>query len=260
MKIKITKAHGAGNSFAIIYTNSNHHIVTNPDFIKKVCSKKDGFNTDGMLLISNHKNYDYKLDYYNNDGTWETFCANGSRCAALFMYSNKFCSNSINFLAGDGDHLVTIKNNNHISLSLSSPFFKSQKIISNGYSGYFIDSGAKHFATQVDTINKDICYKIGSKIRFDKQFPEGTNVNFVQILNTKSISVCTYEKGIEDIVLSCGSGSVAAAFYMDSIKKIISPVSIACEGGTLLLSFNSSWSKVHLTGPAMILDSQEFYL
>ena len=260
MKIKITKAHGTGNSFAIIYANSNHSIITNPNFIKKVCGKKDGFNTDGMLLISDHKHYDYQLDYYNNDGTWETFCANGSRCAALFMYAKKLCSNSIKFLAGDGDHLVTIKNSNHITLSMHPPFFKSQKTISNGCSGYFIDSGAKHFATEVDTINKDTCYKLGSKIRFDKQFPDGTNVNFVQVLSKKSISVCTYEKGIENIVLSCGSGSVAAAFYMDAIKKITSPISIVSEGGTLLLSFDSSWSKVYLTGPAIILDSQEFSL
>jgi diaminopimelate epimerase len=258
MKIKITKAHGTGNSFAIIYTNSNHSIITNPNFIKKVCSKKDGFNTDGMLLISDHKNFDYQLDYCNNDGTWETFCANGARCAALFMYANKFCSDSINFLAGDGEHTATIKNSNHITLSMRTPFFKSQKIISNGCTGYFIDSGAKHFATEVDTINKDTCYEIGSKIRFDKQFPDGINVNFVQVLSQNSISVCTYEKGIENIVLSCGSGSVAAAFYMHSTKKIVSPLSVDVEGGTLLLSFNSSWSKVDLTGPAILLNSQQF--
>jgi len=257
MKIKITKAHGTGNSFTIIYANSNHCIMTNPHFIKKVCSKKDGFNTDGMLLISDHKNFNYQLDYYNNDGTWETFCANGSRCAALFMYSNKFCSDSIKFLAGDGEHTVTIKNRNHISLSMCTPFFKSQKIISNNYEGYFIDSGAKHFATEVDKINKDTCYEIGLKIRFDKQFSDGINVNFVQVLSKNSISVCTYEKGIENIVLSCGSGSVSAAFYMHFIKKIISPVTISVPGGILLLSFDASWKKIHLTGPAVILASQE---
>ena len=260
MKIKITKAHGTGNSFVIIHDNSNHHIITNPNFIKKVCSKKDGFNTDGMLLISEHKNFDYQLEYYNNDGTWETFCANGSRCAALFMHSNKFCSNSIKFLAGDGEHMVTIKNSNHISLSFRTPFFKSQNIISNSYAGYFIDSGAKHFATEVDKINKNTCYEIGSKIRYDKQFLDGINVNFVKFLNKNSISVCTYEKGIENIVPSCGSGSVAAAFYMDSIKKISSPLNIIVPGGALLLSFSTKWHDVWLTGPAVLLDSKEITL
>ena len=92
MEIKVTKADGAGNSFVIIYDNNNHELITNSDFIQKICSTKFGFNTDGMLLLSDHGTYDYKMDYFNNDGSWETMCANGARCAALFMFQKKLVS------------------------------------------------------------------------------------------------------------------------------------------------------------------------
>ena len=104
MEIKVTKADGAGNSFVIIYDNNNHKLITNSNFIQKICSKEFGFNTDGMLLLSDHDTYDYKMDYFNNDGSWETMCANGARCAALFMFQKKIVSKKISFLAGDGQH------------------------------------------------------------------------------------------------------------------------------------------------------------
>ena len=105
MKIKITKAHGTGNSFVIIHSNDHNDLITKPNFIQKVCHK---FNTDGLLLLSSHKHYDYKMDYFNNDGSWETMCANGARCAALFMFEKKMVNQNISFMAGDGAHQIEI--------------------------------------------------------------------------------------------------------------------------------------------------------
>ena len=252
MKIKFTKADGTGNDFIIIY--DNYSKIKNPDFIKKICSKKTGVGVDGMLLISDHNQYDYKLDYFNNDGSWETLCANGARCAALFMYTHKYCNKKINFLAGDGPHKIKIEDKENISLSMAAPLFKTEKITSNNYTGQYVNSGAKHFVTEVDHINNEDVKKYGRKIRNDKIFsPNGLNVNFIKIINSNHIYVKTYEKGIENMVLSCGSGSVAAAYYAHQYNKIKSPIKISVEGGELTLTFNQNWSDVWLSGPAKLL-------
>ena len=254
MKIKITKAQGTGNDFIIIYDNKNHDIIKDPNLIQKICDRKNGIGADGLLLISKHHYYDYKMDYFNNDGSWETMCANGARCAALFMYKNNYCKKNITFITGDGEHRVKIKDNNSISLSMIQPHFKTNEINSNGYYGRFIDSGAKHFVTLIDKISDNDVKKYGSQIRNDLQFsPDGLNVNFTKIINKNCISVYTYEKGIENMVLSCGSGSVATAFYLNQQKKINSPLKVIVPGGEFLLEFNKTWDEVWLVGPAQLV-------
>ena len=253
MEIKVTKANGAGNSFVIIYDNNNHKLIANSDFIQKICSTKFGFNTDGMLLLSDHDTYDYKMDYFNNDGSWETMCANGARCAALFMFQKKLVSKKILFLAGDGEHKVKIKDKNNIQLSMIQPSFKSEEITTQQYTGRYVDSGAKHFATIVTNIDVKKVKEDGKKIRNDKIFkPEGINVNFMKIINEHKIEVFTYEKGIENMVLSCGSGSVASAYYAYQQKLIQSPLDISTPGGDLKLIFNDTWDEVWLNGPAKL--------
>ena len=246
MKIKITKSDGTGNNFIIIYDNINHKLIKSQ--IQDICNQ---FQTDGLLLISDYKNYDYKLDYFNNDGSWETMCANGSRCAALFMFQKKRVNQNILFIAGDGAHQIQIYNQNNIKLSMRQPLFKSDEIISCQYKGRYVDSGAKHFATIADISEQEVKI-VGKKIRNDKQFPDGINANFMKIVDSQHIKVSTYEKGIEDMVLSCGSGSVAAAFYAFQNKKIKSPVKISVPGGKLKLTFNDKWDKVWLSGPARL--------
>ena len=122
MNIKIFKSDGTKNTFVIIYDNHNHNeIIKN---IKFICNK---FKTDGMLLISDIENYDFKMDYFNNDEFYlETMCANGARCVGLLMWKIKKCSKNITFVSGDGPHKLTIKNSNNISLSFKTPNFKNR--------------------------------------------------------------------------------------------------------------------------------------
>jgi len=207
-----------------------------------------------MLLLSDYEKYDYKMDYFNNDGSWETMCANGARCAALFMFHKKLVSNNVSFITGDGPHQVQIKNSDNIKLSMIKPLFKSQEIMAQQYIGRYVDSGAKHFATIVDNITLEQVKEDGRKIRNDKIFsPDGINVNFMKIINSHKIEVYTYEKGIENMVLSCGTGSVASAYYAYQKKLIQSPLNISVPGGDLKLIFNDTWDEVWLNGPAKLL-------
>ena len=250
MKIKITKAHGTQNTFIIIYDNHHHSLIKSQ--IKKICHQ---FDTDGLLLVSDDQNYDYKMDYFNNDGSWETMCANGARCVALFMWEKRKCTKNIKFIAGDGYHKIKILNSKLISLSMKKPLFKTDEICPHGYKGQFIDSGAKHFVTMVNDIKNEHIKSEGQKIRYNKIFsPDGVNINFMQLINEHHIKVWTYEKGIEDMVMSCGSGSVAAAFYGYKKQKLSSPIKITVPGGELSLTFTKKWDNVWLTGPAVIID------
>ena len=257
MKIKITKSHGTKNSFIIIYNNKNHSLIKNK--ITQICKK---FETDGLLLISDYEGYDYKMDYFNNDGSWETMCANGARCAALYMFKKNKCNQKIKFLTGDGSHSIKINNSNSIELSMKTPIFRTHEITPCGYEGRFIDSGAKHYVTIIDQITFEQVKSEGYKIRNNKLFEAdgGVNVNFLKIINENHISVNTYEKGIENMVMSCGSGSVASAYYAFKKKKIKSPVKISVLGGELKLLFNDSWSSVWISGPAYLFKEEEFIL
>tara|TARA_Y100001970_G_scaffold205843_1_gene250682 strand:- start:2136 stop:2909 length:774 start_codon:yes stop_codon:yes gene_type:complete len=253
MKIKVTKSHGTENSFIIIYNNQHHQLLKTK--IQDLCKL---FDTDGFLLLSDHDDYDFQMDYFNNDGSWETMCANGARCAALFMFHKKKCTTNIKFITGDGPHKIKIKNSNDVKLSMRKPIFKTTEIKPFDYYGRFIDSGAKHFVTIVNQIDYNIVKYVGLNIRNNKLFESygGVNVNFLTIINSNHIQVYTYEKGIEDMVMSCGSGSVAAAYYAFEQNKIKSPVQISVPGGELKLTFNDNWSDVWLSGPAH-LESEE---
>lgn len=257
MKINLTKAHGTKNTFIIIFDNVNHNLIKSK--ISTICKK---YNTDGLLLLSEHKMYDYKMDYYNNDGTWETMCANGARCSALYMFNKNKVDKNIKFITGDGVHEIQIIDDNSIHLSMKKPTFVTDKIKPNGYEGRFIDSGAKHFVTVINNITIKQVNKAGSDIRYNDLFKNhgGVNVNFLNIINENEISVHTYEKGIENMVMSCGSGSVASAFYAHSINKIISPVSIKVPGGSLILKFDDNWTNVWLSGPAFLYKEENLIL
>ena len=252
MLIPFTKAHGTGNSFIIIYMPK---ILKKFDkyLIPKLCKTH---NTDGLLVLSNEKKYDFKMDYYNNDGTWETMCANGARCAGLFLYKKGVIEKRAKFIAGDGEHLINILDNNNVELTIFPPEYTSNEIhFENGLSGFSVNSGAKHFVVEIG-INDNLNWeKIGKEIRNSDFFlPHGTNVNFVKKISENTLSVITYEKGVEAIMQSCGSGSVAAAYHMQKKYNLNNKLTIQVPGGKLFITSSRDWKEVWLKGPAKITE------
>jgi len=235
-----------GNDFIIIIKDDLVDAI-NEDMIQKLCSRKSGIGADGLLLIDLHiDGYDFKMDYYNNDGSWETMCANGALCVIKVLQSRDYNFNNHKFLAGDGEHEIHI-NNDIISIRMKSPSFKTDDVNISGCTGAHVDSGAKHFVTVSKIKEIDTLYQLAQSIRYDDYFsPAGLNVNFLDIIDSNTINVITYEKGIEAIMKSCGSGSVAAAFYGAQHYTIESPLTIINPGGEMQLVFNDDWSKVWL--------------
>ena len=261
MYIPFTKAHGTGNDFIILYSEDLPFEILKPELIQKLCHRRQGIGADGLLLLSPHSTMDFKMDYYNSDGTWETFCGNGSRCAAMYMYKRGLIRNQSSFEGGDGPHDILIQNDNQVQLRIKPPKYKSERISSCGFNGFHIDSGARHFVIEADEVNQIDVFETGRQIRHSDEFsPKGINVNFFSVCGKNSISVRTYEKGVENVMLSCGSGSVASAFHASNVLDISSPIIINVPGGQLQVKFNSKWDEVWLQGPAILLFVSSIHL
>ena len=235
------RANCNGNSFAIIFKDQLN-ISLNASSIQYICDYNNYRKDDGLLVIDRFDSeHDFVIEYYNNDGTWETFCANGTLCAIRLLLGLNHQFNNLTLKAGDGIHKIKFDRSD-IFLEMKKPVFKSEEVDICTYIGRYVDSGAKHFVTKYENNNINELYTIAQKIRYHENFqPSGINVNFLKIINSNEISVITYEKGIEKIMLSCGSGSVAAAFYAFNIDTIISPLKIFNQGGEMQLIFNQSW-------------------
>ena len=254
MKIPFIKAHGTGNDFIIFLEDECPLTIRDSNFIKNICNRHKGVGADSVLVLSNEQDLDYRMDYYNSDGSWETMCANGARCAAMVMYQGGKCGKQIRFVSGDGEHQVEILNNKMVRLKMSVPRFQSEVLKIEGFLGRHVDSGATHFVTEVEEFSIEQATQYAPKIRYSKAFyPRGINVNFYEFIDISTLKVISYEKGVEKVMLSCGSGSVAAAFYAEQEHRLESPLTVQVSGGELVLEFDEKWQNVWLTGPAVIV-------
>ena len=255
MKINVSKCHGTENHFLIFYSNEKK--MHSPKFILSLINQDQSERVDGVLILSDAPSVDFKMDYYNNDGTWETMCANGARCAVLYMHSKGYVKNKkMRFEAGDGLHNAEVIDSKYVKIQMSTPKYCSGKIEILEIEGFHVDSGAPHFTVEYPQIDNETVKILGSEIRHHETFkPRGINVNFYEFVNLSSIYVKTYEKGVEDMMRSCGSGAVACAYHLSTKEKIKSPLSVHVPGGELQIEYSKNWEEVWLIGPAVIENS-----
>ena len=261
MKIPFTKCHANGNDFILLMFDDLNNKILEKNMIKKLCDRHRGVGSDGLFVISKLKQCDFKLDYYNSDGSWETLCANGSRCAIKLMNKLGEINNDCVFMAGDGLHRATLSSNGEVSMKMQTPKYKSSLISPEGFNGYFVDTGARHFICESKNLTNDFVYEMGKKIRCSEYFsPHGVNINFFQLNNMQSVTIKTYEKGVEAIVQSCASGSTAVVFHLSQNNTISNNFISHSSGGSLYFSFDEAWKDPWVRGPAKILFSGIFSL
>jgi len=253
MIIPLVKANGNHNSFIIIDKHSISNICITKSIAQNICLNYGKPIVDGLIVIEKININNYKVDYYNNDGTWETLCINSLRCVGLLLY-NKYNLKSLIAHCGDGKHIINVKNSNNIKVSMNKPIYKSDKIDIDGYLGYYLFAGAKHFVINYleDWPDNKILKGIAEKIRYNKFFSNGVNVNFYKIINNQ-LDVITYEKGIEKIMSSCASGSFACAYHSIFVNKIkIKNIYITNPVGELFVYIDLENNKYHISGSAEI--------
>ena len=240
MKIEITKINANGNNFIIINDLNFDNKLLTKKIIFKICNN---FNTDGLIKIDidpNNKDV-FIMNYFNNDGSWETLCMNGLTCSG-FLLGHKISKNNLMIKSNNIIYPISIISNNNIKMKIPLPQYKLKNIIIDDTNGSYLDSGAKHFITEIQTWDNDEeLIKTAKKIRYNKKlFPEGINVNFFKILNTLSIEVKTYEKGIEKLMDSCASGSYACAYDAYQKNKLKSSIKIVNPGGNFNVIFGEN--------------------
>jgi diaminopimelate epimerase len=247
MQIAFNKYQGTGNDFIIIDNRDGSVNPADTPLIKKLCDRRFGIGADGLILISLHKNFDFEMKYFNSDGREGSMCGNGGRCTAAFALKHKIAGNKQKFYAFDGPHEAEI-NNGIVRLQMSDV-----KNFTKVKGNYFINTGSPHYVTFVKNVRVFDVFNEGKKLRNSDDFkPGGTNVNFVE-LSESGIFVRTFERGVEDETLSCGTGVTASA-----IASVLSghfdrnKIDVKTLGGDLSVGFRIDKDKVtdiRLSGP-----------
>jgi len=242
MKLHFTKYQGTGNDFIMI-DDRNGVFPNNKDLIPSMCDRKMGIGADGLILIRNHNTLDFKMVYFNADGS-QSMCGNGSRCAVNFADSLGL------ILSTDGPHHAFLTDDKEVELKLAD-VNNIEKYQDNDL---FINTGSPHHIRFVDNVEDYNVYGKGKEIRENEQlYPQGTNVNFVEKTGDQQIFVRTFERGVEDETLSCGTGVTAASIAANTLD-MPSPVQIKTLGGNLQVKFDrqetSKFTNIFLIGPA----------
>jgi diaminopimelate epimerase len=256
--LRFTKMNGAGNDF-ILLDNRAGDIDLSRSQIARLCDRHRGIGADGILLLENPSDHaDFQMRYFNADGGEAEMCGNGARCFARFANKVARSEGKISFgtpagiisaeLTGD---LVTLQMTEPIDLRLSVPLRIGavKKII------HFINSGVPHVVVPVAQVGDVDVSREGSAIRHHEAFsPKGANVNFIEKRGANKIAVRTYERGVEDETLACGTGVVASALVFAVTENVNGPIGVIARGGDeLRVGFEKTgaqFKSVTLTGPA----------
>lgn len=250
MNLTFYKYQGTGNDFVMIDNRTNSFPKNNTKLVAFLCDRKFGIGADGLILLENHEKYDFKMKYYNSDGNESSMCGNGGRCLVAFAKQLQIIQNKAEFEAIDGYHFATVDENEIVSLQMKDVL--DVKVFENHT---FLNTGSPHHVELVSELSSFDVKNRGSQIRYSNLYgKEGSNINFVKQIESDKFAVRTYERGVEDETLSCGTGVTAVAIAMYNSKLTeVNKVKLNVEGGSLEVSFNEKNGKftdVFLIGPA----------
>jgi diaminopimelate epimerase len=251
MELTFYKYEGAGNDFVLLDDRGTKFPEERTDLVKFICDRHFGIGADGLMLLRPKKGYDYSMVYFNADGNEGTMCGNGGRCLAAFAHKLGIIDKKAVFTAIDGVHVAELHSKDSVRLKMTDV-----SEIETGKDYYYLNTGSPHYVKFMSSIDELDVYNEGRQIRYNKRFTaQGTNVNFVQEYSDH-IAVRTYERGVENETLACGTGIVASAICTGLRKGIhngsYSSI-VHARGGQLKVSFsrnNDNISDIWLEGPA----------
>ena len=250
IRIQFNKYQGAGNDFIIIDAIKQNTPSLSQMTIEKLCNRKFGVGADGLICVEAHKELNFTMRYYNSDGKLGSFCGNGARCAVAFAKRHGYIDQVANFQAYDGRHRAKVSADGRIELHMADN--NTLRLVDDHYE---VDTGSPHYVTFVEDVSDLDIVSAGKAIRYSSKFyDDGINVNFVEIMNG-DLFVATYERGVENETLSCGTGVTASAlaYFEQSPTKTEHYVLIHTKGGQFevkALGGGSRFTDIWLIGPA----------
>ena len=223
----------------------------NTALINKLCDRKFGIGADGLILLENDALSDFKMLYFNADGNEGSMCGNGGRCIVAFAKNLAIIEYETTFSAIDGLHFATINDKNSVSLQMIDV---AQIEVQDCH--VFLNTGSPHHVQEVENIDDYSVVSVGRKIRNEYGL-KGSNVNFVEKIDAETFKVRTYERGVEDETLACGTGVTAVAIAMHKTGKTNQKnIKLPVLGGNLEVSFeveNNMYKNIFLKGPAVLV-------
>ncbi len=268
MALTFHKYHGAGNDFIIIDNRDGFFTASgkdNPKDIAALCHRRFGIGADGLMTLGKAVGFDFRMRYYNSDGKEGSMCGNGGRCVAAFARQAGITGKNSRFVAIDGPHDTEMVKENIpdfvVKLRMNDvqwPYLEEE--------GYQLDTGSPHLVIFEEEISRLDVFTLGRKYRYlDKFLPRGVNVNFAELTDYEQLRMRTYERGVEEETLACGTGAVAVAVaaYVRGVKSPDSSYLLKTKGGELRVKFTppgengSYFTDVWLTGPARHVYSGE---
>jgi diaminopimelate epimerase len=257
MKLHFVKYQATGNDFVLFDNRRGNVRLSVPD-IQKICDRRFGIGADGLILIENDKQLDFNINYYNSDGS-QSLCGNGTRAAVKMASSLGIINGKTTFNAFDGAHHAEIFADGRVKVRMNDV----KDVVSSG-NDEVINTGSPHLIRFISNVAVYPVFEEGRKLRYSDTFkPGGINVNFAELLPDNRILVRTYERGVENETLSCGTGVTAVALA-SSFRNYKSPVSIKTPGGDLTVEFKTekaaglhgqavTFSDIFLIGPAKMV-------
>ena len=260
MKIHFFKYQGTGNDFIILDNRNWSYTSLTQQMVKHLCDRRFGIGADGLMLLNSKTGYDFDMKYYNADGREGSMCGNGGRCLVKFAHEMGIHKNNYIFSASDGDHVAEIEYDGTVNLKMLDVNGMKEE-----HGDFILDTGSPHYVKFVsDVMDYDVVHK-GMEIRYSPEFTKsGINVNFVEQKEPDEIIVRTYERGVEDETLSCGTGVTASALVCYHNDIGYNDVTVITRGGKLVVKYDrlgdNKFNNIWLCGPAEKVFEGDFEL
>lgn len=253
MEIEFYKYQGTGNDFVLLDNRTGRYNSLDTKQVKLLCNRRFGIGADGLMLLQSREGYDFEMIYYNSDGNTGSMCGNGGRCMVKFACNLGLHKYTYNFIAVDGEHEAEIDRNNIVRLKM-----KDVTEVDEQDAHAVLNTGSPHYIKFVNDLSAVDVVQSGRNIRNSRHFvKEGINVNFVEATGEDSIFVRTYERGVEDETLSCGTGVTAAALVSAHNQRGFNRVEVGTPGGALSVEYNKvsemNYTNIWLCGPAELV-------
>jgi len=249
MKIEFYKYQGTGNDFILLDNRTKRYDLTEKQ-VAFMCNRHFGIGADGLMLLNLKEGFDFEMKYYNSNGAEGSMCGNGGRCMVKFAAKMGIHKNKYHFIAADGEHEADIDMNDLVRLRM-----KDVNYVEVHSNHFILNTGSPHYVKPIRNVAEMDVKTGGRMIRYSKEFEkEGINVNFIETMNADKIYIRTYERGVEDETLSCGTGVTASALISAHNDNGFNRVEVKTPGGNLSVEFDKSddnhFENIFLIGPA----------
>jgi diaminopimelate epimerase len=259
LTLAFAKMTGAGNDFIVIDDRANAIGEDARELAKELCRRRLSVGGDGLILIVPSARCDFRMRYLNADGSEADMCGNGGRCAARFAFERGIAGRTLTFESRSGVHRAEIVDDESVRLGMSDPraiiLDFELRVMGEALRLHRVNTGVPHAVLEVPDLAAVDVVTLGRAIREHRAFvPDGTNADFVTVRDEHALDLRTYERGVEDETLACGTGAVAAAVAMAAAGRVKPPVSVGTAGGWCLevgfFMTDIGFSGVTLTGDA----------